>query len=287
MVKIGAHMKISKGFRVVPEASVNIGGNTFQIFTHSPRSWKIIKIDEKDINDFKNNMKKYNINFEDALVHSSYLINLASPKEDIWENSINTMIEEIKFTEKLGITHYNFHPGSHLGKGEEYGIKRIIEALNRVFKEIENTKVIVLLENVAQKGGNIGYSMQQLGEIIHNSGLENRLGITYDTCHGFDSNYDIREKSEVQRLLDDIEEYVGLEKLKMIHLNDSKYELGAGKDRHEFIGQGNIGIKGFETFLSFEEILKLPLLLETPGDDAEHAKDIEVIKEILKNLGSL
>lgn len=287
MIKLGAHMKISKGFKKVPEDTVNIGGNTFQIFTHSPRTWNMKQPSEREVDEFKLNMNKFNIDFEDVLVHSSYLINLASPKDDIWEKSINTMVEEIKATDKLGIFYYNFHPGSHLGMGEEFGIEKIIEALDIIFKELEHTKVTVLLENVAKKGGNIGYSMEQLGAIINASEFKNRLGITFDTCHGFDSNYDIRNKEGVLKLFDDIEKNVGLEKLKMIHLNDSKYDLGAGKDRHEFIGKGYIGTKGFANFLSFDEVCKLPLLLETPGDDEEHAEDIKVVKEILKNIGKL
>lgn len=284
MLKIGAHMKISKGFSKVPEDTINIGGNTFQIFTHSPRVWRITKLKENDVKGFKENMNKLNINFEDVLVHSSYLINLASPKEDVWEKSIKTMIEEIKATNELGIIHYNFHPGSHLNEGEEFGINRILKALDIIFKEVEATNVIVLLENVAKKGSNIGYSMEQLGKIINTSYWKKRLGITYDTCHGFDSNYDIREKDDVKRLINDIERNIGLEKLKMIHLNDSKYEVGAGKDRHEFIAKGYIGRKGFETFLSFNELNKLPLLLETPGDDPEHSQDIKTIKEIFEGL---
>ncbi len=287
MIELGAHMKISKGFKKVPQDTVNIGGNTFQIFTHSPRTWSMKQPTDQEVDEFKLNMKKFNIRFESVLVHSSYLINLASPKEDIWEKSIDTMIEEIKATNKLGIFFYNFHPGSHLGVGEEFGINRIVEALDIIFSKIKDTQVTILLENVAKKGGNIGYSMKHLGSIINASRFKNRLGITFDTCHGFDSNYDIRSKAGVLKLLDDIEKNMGLEKLKMIHLNDSKYDLGAGKDRHEFIGKGYIGIKGFETFLSFDEICNLPLLLETPGDDKEHAEDIQVIKNILKKIGKV
>lgn len=187
-------MKISKGFSKVPSDTTNIGGNTFQIFTSSPRIWKVNPPKENDVEDFKNAMNESNINFEDVLVHSSYLINLASPKDEIREKSIKALIEEIKATDKLGILHYNFHPGSHLGEGEEFGINKILEGLDIVFKEIQNTKVTILLENVAQKGSNIGYTMEQLGRIINKSQWKERLGITYDTCHGFDSNYDIRKK---------------------------------------------------------------------------------------------
>ncbi|AEX85678.1 endonuclease IV [Marinitoga sp. 1135] len=284
MVKIGAHMSTSKGFRKVPEDTINIGGNTFQIFSHSPRTWKVKQPDEKDVEKFKYEMIKNNIAFEDVLVHSGYLINLASHKDENWQKSINLMIEEIKVTAKLGIKYFNVHPGSHLGKGDEYGYDRIAKALDIIFNEVKDLDIYILLENVAKKGGNIGWKIEQLGEIINRTSFKDRIGMTYDTCHGFDSNYDIRNKDGVRALLDEIEKYLGLDKLKMIHLNDSKFPLGAGKDRHEFIGKGEIGIEGFKTFFSFEEILKIPMHLETPGDDQEHAEDIITVRKILENL---
>jgi deoxyribonuclease-4 len=284
MLKIGAHMSTSKGLHKVPSATKDIGGNTFQIFCHSPRTWKVKEPKENDIIIFKEEMKKNNILFDDVLVHSGYLINLASPKDENWQKSINLMKEEIKITSLLGITHFNVHPGSHLGNGDEFGFDRIAKALDTILKDLSDLNITILLENVAKKGGNIGWNMKQLGEIIKRSNFKEKLGITYDTCHGFDSNYDIRDKDDVRRLLDEIDKYIGLEKFKMIHLNDSKFPLGAGKDRHEFIGKGEIGIKGFETFLSFDEIVKLPMHLETPGDDLEHAEDIKVVKSIFKNL---
>nr|WP_240739277.1 deoxyribonuclease IV [Marinitoga lauensis] len=237
-----------------------------------------------DIIGFKEKMKEFNISFDDVLVHSGYLINLATPNDENWEKSINLMKEEIRITSLLGIKYFNVHPGSHLGEGDEFGYDRIAKALDIILEEVNNLGVNILLENVAKKGGNIGWKMEQLGEIIKRSNFSGKLGITYDTCHGFDSNYDIRDRDDVRRLLDEIDKYIGLEKFKMIHLNDSKFSLGAGKDRHEFIGKGEIGIKGFETFLSFDEIIKLPMHLETPGDDTEHAEDIKVIKRIFSNI---
>ncbi|OQY08724.1 MAG: endonuclease IV [Marinitoga sp. 4572_148] len=281
MFKIGAHMSTAKGFYRVPEATRNIGGNTFQIFSHSPRTWKVKDIKESEDIKFKEKMKEFKISFEDVLVHSGYLINLATPNDENWEKSINLMKAELNATAKLGIKHYNVHPGSHLGEGDEFGYDRIARALDIVLNELKDLDVIVLLENVAKKGGNIGWRIEQLGEIIKRSQFSDRLGITYDTCHGFDSNYDIRDKDGVKALLDEIDKYVGMDKFKMIHLNDSKFPLGAGKDRHEFIGKGEIGIEGFKIFFSFDEIVKLPMHLETPGGDEEHEEDIKVVKSIL------
>ncbi|NUV00112.1 endonuclease IV [Marinitoga sp. 1154] len=281
MFKIGAHMSTSKGFHNVPQATKEIDGNTFQIFSHNPRTWKVKYPKDEDILEFKKQMKKFNISFDDVLVHSGYLINLATPNDENWQKSINLIKEELKITISLGIKHFNVHPGSHLGEGEGFGFDRVAKALDIILEDLNNTDVIILLENVAKKGGNIGWNMKQLGEIIKRCSFPYKIGITYDTCHGFDSNYDIRDKEGVENLLSEIENYIGLEKLKMIHLNDSKFPLGAGKDRHEFIGKGEIGINGFKTFFSFNEIIKIPMHLETPGDDKMHAKDIKVIKKIL------
>jgi deoxyribonuclease-4 len=281
MLKIGAHMGISEGLKNVPENSIKIGANSFQIFVHSPRTWSIKKPNNTDIDLFKEEVLKYKINKENILVHSGYLINLASPKEDTWNKSMTLMNEELRITNLLNIKYYNFHPGSHLGNGEEYGIDKISKSLDEILKNFENDDIFILLENVAPKGNNLGYSMKQLGEIINRCAFKNKLGITYDTCHGFDSGYDIRDKDDTLRLIDEINEYIGIEKLKMIHLNDSKFDLNAKKDRHEIIGKGFIGDEGFKNFLSFDEFLKIPLLLETPGDDSAHSKDISHIKNLL------
>ncbi len=283
-LKIGAHMSTIAGFSDVVRRTLEIGGNAFQIFSHNPRSWRVRNYKESEFLDFRSAVNDGNLDFNDLLVHAGYLINLSSPKDEGWRKSISCAIEEIKIAASLGIKYYNVHPGSHLGKGIEYAFDRIAEALDIILSSVEDKDVFILLENVAKKGNNVGWTIEQIGEIIKRSSYGFKLGLTYDTCHGFDSNYDIRTKPGVERLLNDIDKYVGFDKFKMIHLNDSKYPLGAAKDRHELIGEGEIGIHGFENFLSFDEILKRPLILETPGDDSVHAKDIAKVKNILKKL---
>jgi len=279
MIKIGAHMPISAGFEKVPELTVEIGGNCFQIFPHSPRTWSARMPTKGTCDLFRAMMEKYQIGFEGAFCHTGYLINLASPNDENWKKSVQLLVLEGKICEALGIKYLNVHPGSHTGAGEEFGFKRIIAAVNEFLKSTEN--VILLLENVSPKGGNIGYNFDQIKQIIDSSIDPSRLGITYDTCHGFDAGYDITTKDAVRRLLDEIDSKIGLGKLRMIHLNDSKAPLGKPTDRHENIGKGFIGEKGFKVFLSFEEIQRVPWILETPGDEAEHAQDIAKVKEIL------
>ena len=283
-LRFGAHMPTAKGLHNVPKETREIGGNAFQIFNHSPRSWKVKELNETTLKKFKDSMAKYGIDSDSAFVHSGYLVNLASPKEDVWKKSIDLLIEEIRLTHKLGLKYLNVHPGSHLGMGEKYGIDKIINALNHVLEKTGDTQVMILLENVSPKGGNIGYRLEQLKEIM-DAVSSNRVGVTYDTCHGFDAGYDITSEDGVRMLLDKFEGLFGLEKLRMIHLNDSKYPAGTPKDRHENIGKGFIGREGFKVFLSFEEIRKIPLILETPGSNLEHAEDLEVLKQILGELG--
>ncbi|OAA30093.1 endonuclease IV [Kosmotoga arenicorallina S304] len=281
MLRIGAHMSTSKGYFRVPIETLEIGGNCFQIFPHSPSMWKAKLPDEKKTKLFAGAMENAGLNAEDALVHSGYLINLASPKEEVRYKSIELLKQEIAITEMLGLKYLNFHPGSHLGTGLESGIDRIARGIDEVLSAVEDTNVVLLLENVAPKGGNIGSTIEELRMIIERTSYENRIGITYDTCHGFDSGYDIRSREMVEKLLEEIDALIGLERLKMIHLNDSKYPLGASKDRHERIGEGYIGEEGFAAFLSKGEILERPLILETPGGNEEHAQDIKRVKKIL------
>ncbi|AKI98067.1 deoxyribonuclease IV [Kosmotoga pacifica] len=281
MVKIGAHMSTSKGYHRVPFETLEIGGNTFQIFPHSPSMWKAKLPEEKKVELLKEAMANTGLNPGDVLVHSGYLINLASPKKEVREKSIELLKQEVRIVEMLGLKYLNFHPGSHLGTGLDTGIDRIASGIDEVLSTVENSEIILLLENVAPKGGNIGSTFEELKLIIERTSYSDQIGITYDTCHGFDSGYDICSRNAVEKLLIEIDHWLGLERLKMIHLNDSKYPLGAAKDRHERIGEGYIGYEGFTAFLSNDEILKRPLLLETPGGNAEHAEDIQRVKKIL------
>lgn len=282
---IGAHMPIGGGFARVPRETVEIGGNAFQIFPHNPRQWQPRLPSEDDVVHFLRDVKKYNLNPEYFLCHSGYLINIASPKDDIWEKSVELLEIEMKICAKLGIKYLNIHPGSHLGEGEEKGIERIVKALNIVMEK--EKKVHILLENVVKKGGNIGYNFSQMKRIIELSKYPDRLGLTFDTCHGYDAGYDITKKSGIEELLKEIDENVGIEKLKFIHLNDTKNELGSNKDRHENIGVGKLNKEGLKTFLSNSVFSSLPLLLETPGDNPEHAEDITKVKEIWSEIQNL
>ncbi|TYB92487.1 MAG: deoxyribonuclease IV [Kosmotoga sp.] len=276
-------MSTSKGYHKVPENSLKIGGTAFQIFPHSPSQWKARFPTSEEIIRFKNSMKKAGFTNEEVLVHSGYLINLASPKADVWEKSVKLLKDEIETVASYGLKYLNFHPGSHLGKGLSGGLDRLAKGLDRVLNESESEDIVMLLENVSPKGGNIGSTFEELRKILNLVSYPEKFGITYDTCHGFDAGYDITGKAGMENLMDEIDKTVGLNAVKMIHLNDSKFPLGSAKDRHEQIGKGYIGDQGFACFLSYAYFRNKPLILETPGKDPEHKQDISRIKSILKN----
>nr|WP_259699968.1 deoxyribonuclease IV [Geotoga petraea] len=276
----GAHMKISNGIENVPKKTIDIGANTFQIFVKSPRTWGNPSITQESAEKFKKNMKKHNLSFDKVLVHSNYLINLASPKDDTWKNSINSMAEEIKAVQSLGITHYNIHCGSHLGKGEEYAVNRITEGLERVYDSLD-LKLNICLENSSKKGNNYGFKIEHIGKLFENFKNSEKLKVVYDTCHGFDGNYDIRNDNDVEKLLELMSNSFGIENLRFIHLNDSKSPLNMGKDRHEKIGKGYIGKDGISNIINHSKLKNIPFILETPCDDEEHKEEIKLLKSWL------
>ncbi|SHH19518.1 deoxyribonuclease IV [Thermosipho atlanticus] len=280
MVKIGAHMPIGGGFKRVPKETVGIGGNTFQIFPHNPRQWKANLPKKDDVKKFNDGIKKYGISQDSMLCHSGYLINLASPKHETWEKSLKLLISEMQICTTLGIKYLNIHPGSHLGEGLEIGVGNIVKALDIAMEQEKST--FILLENVTKKGGNIGYELEHLKNIIDKARYPERIGITIDTCHAWDAGYNITDPIELDKFLNKIDKLFSLKKLLFVHLNDSKNELGSNKDRHENIGKGRIGINGFKVFLNHEIIKKIPWILETPGDNDVHAQDIKEVLKILE-----
>ena len=280
MIRVGAHMPIGGGFKRVPKETYEIGGNAFQIFPHNPRQWKAKMPDEDDVKNFKLGVKKYNIDIDAMLCHSGYLINIANPNEDNWKKSLELLIREMQICKMLGIKYLNIHPGSHLKSGLENGINQIVKALNIALEEEKET--FILLENVTKKGGNIGSTLEELKMIIDKVKYPERIGITIDTCHAFDAGYNIADSQKLEEFLNKIDNLFSIEKLKFLHVNDSKNELGSNKDRHENIGKGKIGKDGLKIILSNPIIQQIPWILETPGDNNVHKEDIKEVFKILE-----
>lgn len=276
MLTIGAHLSASKGYTAMLKQAVEIGANTFQFFTRNPRGGSAKAIDEKDVETFLQLMKEKD--FPVILAHAPYTLNCCSAKPETREFARSTFADDLKRMEYTPNQLYNFHPGSHVGQGEDTGIELISEVLNSVL--FENMTTTVLLETMAGKGSEIGKTFQELKAIIDRVELSDKLGVCLDTCHVSDGGYDI--VNELDRVLDEFDRTIGLERLKAIHLNDSKNPLGAHKDRHEKIGEGYIGKEAFERIINHPALKDLPFYLETPNELDGYAKEIALLKSLYK-----
>ena len=276
MLNIGCHLSASKGYYNMGKEAVSIGANTFQFFTRNPRGGKAKEVDIKDVEKFLNLSKENN--FCKILAHAPYTINVCSADENIRKFGIDTMKDDLKNLEFVPGNMYNFHPGSHVGQGEEVGIKLIIEALNDVLNE--NQQTTVLLETMAGKGTEVGKTFEQLKQIIDGVDLKDKLGVCLDTCHVYDAGYDI--VNDLDGVLNKFDTIIGLDKLKAIHLNDDKNPFSSHKDRHEKIGEGSIGIEAFEKIINHPKLRNLPFYLETPNELDGYAKEIAFLKNLYK-----
>lgn len=277
MLTIGAHLSASKGYTAMLKQAVEIGANTFQFFTRNPRGGSAKAIDEKDIDTFLKLMKEEN--FPVILAHAPYTLNCCSAKPETREFAVNTFADDLKRMEYTPNQLYNFHPGSHVGQGTEIGVELIADALNSVL--FEDMTTTVLLETMAGKGSEVGGCFEELREIIDRVELSDRLGVCLDTCHVNDGGYDI--VNDLDRVLNDFDRIVGLDRLKAIHLNDSKNPLGAHKDRHEKIGEGYIGTDAFERIINHPVLKNLPFYLETPNELDGYAREIALLKSLYQD----
>ncbi len=277
MLTIGAHLSASKGYTAMLKQAVEIGANTFQFFTRNPRGGSAKAIDENDVNTFLNLMEENN--FSVILAHAPYTLNLCSAKPETREFAKNTFADDLKRMEYTPNQLYNFHPGSHTGQGADVGIDFIAGALNEVlFPEMTTT---VLLETMAGKGTEIGRSFEELKAIIDKVELSDKIGVCLDTCHVNDAGYDI--VGDLDGVLDEFDSVIGLDRLKAIHLNDSKNQIASHKDRHEKIGEGTIGLDAIEKIINNERLKHLPFFLETPNDIDGYAREIALLRSIYKD----
>ncbi|PRX33618.1 endonuclease IV [Orenia metallireducens] len=279
-MKFGVHTSIAGGIDQAVVRAAKLDCGTFQIFSTNPRGWKAKEISDKEAQSFKDALAKYNL--ETVVVHTPYLINLASPKEHIYKKSIIALIAGIKRADQIGAKYMVLHPGSHTGAGIEQGIENIAKGLLEVIAK-SKPAVNILLENVAGAGTAIGRNIEELERIIKQTNNHNNLGICYDTCHGFAAGYDIRQKEEVDRLLEEIDCRIGLDRLGVIHANDSIGDLGSNKDRHHHIGEGQIGLAGFRNLVNHPKLKDKAFILETPVDEQKNDQDnLATIKSLVE-----
>lgn len=264
-----------EGLKMPPANAHEIGAKAFALFTKNQRQWFAKPFTNKNIEGFKSNVEKLGYSFDHILPHDSYLINLGHPEKGPLEKSRNAFLDEMQRCVQLGITLLNFHPGSHLKKIDtEESLKRIAESINIV---LDKTKgVTAVIENTAGQGTNLGFELEQLGFIIDHVEDKNRVGICFDTCHGFVAGYDIKSKEGYEATWEKFDETIGLKYLKGMHLNDAKKPLGSKIDRHESIGKGEIGIDTFKWIMNDPRFDEMPLILETPNDEI-WAEEIEML----------
>ncbi len=280
MPLLGAHMSVAGGVSKSLERGKMVGCDTIQIFTRNNNRWTSKPIPPEEIERFHEQVKVTGI--WPVFSHAAYLINLASPKDDLWEKSIEAFIDELVRAEKLKLMGVVLHPGSHMGEGEETGIARIAAALDRCHDATEGFQTLTLLEVTAGTGDHLGYRFEQLAEIRARVKHPERIAYCFDTCHAFAAGYDFRTKEGYEAMMEEFDRILGLERLKAFHFNDSKHPLGSRKDRHEHIGKGYIGLDGFRWIVNDPRFQETPMVLETPKSKDMH-EDVENLR-VLRSL---
>ncbi len=273
-MQIGCHVSISGSIDKSVDNAVERNCSAFQIFTRSPRSWHAKELTKEVIDAFKSKLKASKIDRFATCAHMPYLPNLATPKDDAFEKSVNTLISEVERCAQLGIPYLVTHLGSHLGTGEEAGIKKLVEGLTKAGQT--KNDVMILLENTAGQKNSVGSDFKQLGEIFKQLKPGKKFGVCLDTCHAFVAGYDLRTADKVKETFKEFDKHVGIENLKILHLNDARGEIGCNLDRHYHLGLGGIGEEGIKSVVKFANKKKIPIILETPIDDDRN--DFENVK---------
>lgn len=272
MLNIGCHLSTTKGYENMGKEALKIGANTFQYFTRNPRGGKAKDINEKDILALRKLMEENN--FAKILAHAPYTLNGCSTDESTREFASEMMADDLERLKYLPTSLYNFHPGSHVKQGVDVGINYIVEMLNKVLKPEHTT--IVLLETMAGKGTEVGRTFEEIAEIISRVELKDKMGVCLDTCHIYDAGYDI--VNNLDEVLEEFDRVIGLDRLKAIHLNDSKNPFKSHKDRHEKIGEGFVGLDAITNIINHPKLKHLPFFLETPNELDGYAKEIELLR---------
>lgn len=277
-MRLGAHMSAAGGLFKAFARGEEAGCESMLVFTKSNRQWQAKPITEKDVADYRKAAAKY-AHIQPVAVHASYLINIASPDEALWEKSYQALKDEVERAALFELPLITFHPGSFMSGDEQSGMDNIVRGLKRLLAEtaVSAPHVTVCTETMAGQGTNIGRSFEQLGYILSQVGKNERLGVCFDTCHVFAAGYDIRTSETYAATMAAFDETIGLDQIKCFHLNDSKHELGSNKDRHEHIGQGFIGKSGFANFVNDLRWADHPAHLETPKtEEDEDGNEIEM-----------
>lgn len=272
MLTIGCHLSSAGGFLAMGKTAIEIGANTFQFFTRNPRGSKAKAIDPEDVRKYHEYAAEHGIT--KILAHAPYTLNPCSKDSRVREFALETMADDLKRMEYVPGNCYNFHPGSHVGQGAKAGIAMIADTLNQILRPEQTTTV--LLETMAGKGSEVGRSFEELQEILSRVELQDHMGVCLDTCHVYDAGYDIVQ--DLDGVLEKFDQCIGLDKLKAIHMNDSKNLFASHKDRHEKIGEGSIGTECMVRIINHPALQGIPVYLETPNELDGYAAEIALLK---------
>ncbi len=274
---IGCHVSISGGIEKSPARANALGCEVMQLFTSNQMQWRARPVSEESRDRFLEERRKHAL--EIVVSHDSYLINLGSPDPAKNQKSIQAFIAEIRRCQYLEIPYLVFHPGSHMGKGDEFGLQKIAESLDTVIESLPELKVQLLLENTAGQGSNVGHRFEHLRRIMDLSRFPDLLGICFDTCHAFAAGYDLSSPAAIEETFRAFNDIIGLEHLAVFHLNDARRPLGSRIDRHEVLGGGYLGMETFTHLIADSRFEEIPMILETPGGDENFAREIGLLKE--------
>ena len=278
---VGAHISTSGGVENAPLNAFNIGAKGFALFTKNQRQWVAKPLSAENISGFRDNLDKYGFSPDFVLPHDSYLINLGHPEKEGLEKSREAFLDEMQRCELLGLKLLNFHPGSHLNKIDpEKSLLRIAESINIALDKTAG--VTSVIENTAGQGSNLGFEFEQLAFIIENIEDKSRVGVCFDTCHGFVAGYDIKTPNGFDETFRKFDEIIGLKYLKALHLNDAKKTLGSKVDRHESIGKGELGLDPFIRIMNSPMFDNMPLILETP-DEEIWSEEIKLLYSLIRS----
>lgn len=278
-MRLGAQVSVSGGLHKGYKNAADIGADTLMFYTKSNRMWKSKPISDEVAAKFKETAAEYSDSIFPAVIHANYLMNLASPEEEKWEKSFNSLVDEINRVGQIGLNYMVMHPGSHMKTGEEVGLKKIAFGIKEALQETADASpgVVICLETMAGQGTNLGYKFEHLAFLLEHIDGGDRVGVCFDTCHVFTAGYDLRTPEAYAATMDEFERLIGLEHIKCFHFNDSKHDLGSRKDRHQHIGKGFLGEAAFANFVNDPRWAEHPAHLETPkSEEDEDGNTVEM-----------
>ncbi len=287
MPPLGAHMSIAGGYYRAVEIARECGCDCVQLFTKNNNQWQGKPLTQDDVDRFRAALESLHIEY--PIAHDSYLINLASPQEDLWERSIAAFQIELERAERLGLAYVVAHPGAFTTSTEAEGLARVAAGLDRVHQSLPRVRVKCLLEITAGQGSNLGWQFEHLAHILHRVRHADRLGVCFDTCHAFAAGYELRTPRAYRQTMDQFDRLIGLERIGAFHLNDSVKGLGSRVDRHARIGGGAIGTEAFRLLLNDRRFRETPMYLETPKGQSDGEEldiiNLRVLRELMRGAG--